>query len=181
MKRANFAVAITAGFITKSSAHGRITSPTARSAGPAMEAACGTQVCNNQASDSYGIIQSELQVAASQTDYNAAACDIWLCKGLKYADNTANVQTWTAGHPVDFQFDIRAPHTGTANVSIVNTATNTVIGDRLLYYPDFADNAKSIPANETSFSVTIPSDLRETCSTPGACIVQHYWNAASID
>jgi hypothetical protein len=146
-----------------------------------MEAACGQQVYNNQASDSYGNIQGELQVATTQFDYNAAECDIWLCKGFKYADNTANVQSWTAGQVVDFTFDVRAPHTGTANVSIVNTATNTIIGDMLLHYSDFADNAKTIPANETSFSITIPSDLGDTCATAGACVVQHWWNAASID
>ena len=91
------------------------------------------------------------------------------------------MQTWTAGQVVDFTFDVRAPHTGYANVSIVNTATNTVIGEQLLYYADFANNAKTIPANETSFSITIPSDLGSTCSTAGACVVQHFWTAASID
>jgi hypothetical protein len=170
-----------AGLLTTVSAHGLLTSPQPRLAGAAMEAACGTQVYNNQASDSYGNIQGELQVAASQTDYDAEACNIWLCKGYKYADNTANVQSWTAGQVVDFTFDVRAPHTGYANVSIVNTATNTIIGDQLLYYSDFADNSKTIPANETSFSITIPSDLGDTCSTAGACVLQHYWNAASID
>ncbi|KUJ21369.1 uncharacterized protein LY89DRAFT_681896 [Mollisia scopiformis] len=174
-------LATSAALITSVSAHGFLTSPQPRMPGSAMEAACGTQVYDNQASDNYGNIQGELQVAASQTDYNAAECDIWLCKGYKYADNTDNVQSWTAGQVVDMTFDIRAPHTGYANVSIVNTATNTIIGDMLLYYSDFADNAKTIPANETSFSITVPNDLGDTCSTAGACVLQHYWNAESID
>jgi predicted carbohydrate-binding protein with CBM5 and CBM33 domain len=181
MKYLSSVLVAAAGLITTVSAHGFITSPQARLAGPAMEAACGTQVYNQQASDNYGNIQGELQVAATQTDYNAAECNIWLCKGFKYADNTANVQSWTAGQVVDFTFDVRAPHTGYANVSIVNTATNMIIGDQLLYYSDFADNAKTIPANETSFSITIPSNLEDTCSMAGACVVQYYWNAASID
>ncbi|RDW69790.1 hypothetical protein BP6252_08810 [Coleophoma cylindrospora] len=181
MQYSSAILAAAAGLITTVSAHGMITSPTPRSAGTAMEAACGQQVYNNQASDSYGNIQGELQVAATQSDYNAAECEIWLCKGYKYADNTANVQTYTAGQVVPFTFDVRAPHTGTANVSIVNTATNTIIGDMLLYYSDFADNAFTIPANETSFSITIPSDLGSTCATAGACVIQHWWNAASID
>jgi predicted carbohydrate-binding protein with CBM5 and CBM33 domain len=181
MKYSSSILSTAAGIITTVSAHGFITSPQARLAGSAMEAACGTQVYDNQAADNYGNIQGELQVAATQTDYNAAECNIWLCKGYKYADNTANVQSWTAGQVVDFTFDVRAPHTGYANVSIVNTATNTIIGEQLLYYSDFADNAKTIPANETAFSITIPSDLGDTCSTAGACVVQHYWNAASID
>ena len=56
-------------------------------------------------------------------------------------------------------------------VSTVNTTTNSIIGDMLLVYSDFADNAKTIPANEMSFSITIPSDLGDTCSTTGACVV----------
>ncbi len=168
------------GLITTVSGHGLLTSPKPRLPGAAMEAACGQQVYNNQASDSYGNIQGELQVAATQTDYNAAECDIWLCKGYKYADNTANVQSYTAGQVVNFTFDIRAPHTGYANISIVDTASNTVIQE-LLYYSDFADNSKTIPANETSNSFIIPSDLGTQCSVAGACVIQHYWNAASID
>jgi predicted carbohydrate-binding protein with CBM5 and CBM33 domain len=58
--------------------HGFVTSPTARMPGSAMEAACGEQVKINQESDNYGNIQGELQVASSQSDYNAAKCDIWL-------------------------------------------------------------------------------------------------------
>lgn len=170
-----------AGMAATVSAHGFITSPQARMPGTAMTTACGQQVYYNQEGDNYGNIQGELQVAATQTDYDAAACDIWLCKGYKYSDNTANVQSYTAGQSVDIKFDIRAPHTGVANVSIVDTATNTVIGTPLASWDVFASNANSDYANETSFSITIPSDLGDSCSTAGACVIQHYWNAASID
>lgn len=122
-----------------------------------------------------------LQVAASQTDYNAAECNVWMCKGYKYADNTALIESYTAGQVVPFTFDVRAPHTGVANVSIVDTATNTVIGEPLISWDVFASNSVTIPANETSFSITIPSDLGDKCSTAGACIIHHFWNAASVD
>lgn len=181
MKYSTSIIAAGCGMVSTVASHGFLTSPQPRLAGDAMKAACGRQVFNNQASDSYGNIQGELQVAASQPDYDEEACNIWLCKGFKFADNTANVQTWTAGQTVEFKFDVRAPHTGYANVSIVNTATNTIIGDQLLVYSDFGDNSKTIPTNETSFSVTIPSDLGDTCSIAGACVLQHYWNAESID
>jgi hypothetical protein len=82
---------------------------------------------------------------------------------------------------VGFTFDVRAPHTIYANVWIVNIATNTVIGEYSLYYSDVTDNAKTIPANDTAFSITIPSGLGDTCSTANACVVQHYWNVPSID
>ncbi|ESZ96996.1 chitin binding protein [Sclerotinia borealis F-4128] len=169
-----------AGLISSASAHGRILTPTPRSPGAAMASACGTQVEGNQASDPNGNIQGMLQVAASQTDYDAAACNIWQCKGYKYADNTDKVQSWTAGEVVPFTFDVAAPHTGTANISIVDTASNTVI-KQLLYYSVFASTATGVTANETKFSVTIPEDLGTQCSTAGACIIQHWWDAASID
>ena len=169
-----------AGMAATVSGHVFITSPKARMPGSAMEAACGQQVYYNQEGDNYGNIQGMLQVAASQTDYNAAACRIWMCKGYKYADNTANVQKYTVGQVVPFTFDVRAPHTGVANVSVVRTSDNTVIGKPLISWDVFASNSAPIPSSETSFSVTIP-DVSSQCSTPGACILQHYWNAASID
>ncbi|KAI9648055.1 hypothetical protein NHQ30_002683 [Ciborinia camelliae] len=175
------AILLTAiGLISSVSAHGRILTPTPRSPGAAMASACGQQVEVNQASDPNGNIQGMLQVAASQSDYNAAACNIWQCKGYKYADNTAKVQSWTAGQVIPFTFDVAAPHTGTANVSIVETATNTVI-KQLAYWSVFASVATGVTANETSFSITIPEDIGSQCSTAGACVIQHWWNAASID
>ncbi len=179
MQYSSAILAFAAG-LTTVSAHGLLTSPKPRLAGDAFKAACGTQVYYNQASDSYGNIQGEQQVAASQSDVTAD-CNLWLCKGFLAADNTANVQSWTAGQVVDFTFDVRAPHAGTANVSIVNTATNTIIGSPLITYSDFGNNAYAIPANQTSFSITIPSDLGSTCATAGACVVQHFWDARSID
>ncbi|CAD6442136.1 1e31825c-585b-47cd-9acf-768d0dab139a [Sclerotinia trifoliorum] len=166
--------------ITSVSAHGRILSPTPRSPGPAMQSACGQQVEGNQASDPNGNIQGMLQVANSQKDYNAAECNIWQCKGYKFADNKDKVQSWTAGQVVPFQFDVAAPHTGTANVSIVSTADNKVL-KQLLYYDVFASTATGVKPNQTSFSITIPQDLGDQCTVAGACVVQHFWDARSID
>ncbi|TEY65930.1 hypothetical protein BOTCAL_0135g00180 [Botryotinia calthae] len=173
-------ILMAAGLITSVSAHGSILTPSPRVPGAAMASACGQQVEVNQASDHNGNIQGMLQVAASQSDYDAAACNIWQCKGYKYADNTDLVQSWTAGQVVPFTFNVAAPHTGTANVSIIDTAANTVI-KQLLYYDVFASTATGVTSNETSFSITIPDDLPSTCATPGGCVVQHWWDAASID
>ncbi|KAG4035156.1 hypothetical protein MFRU_002g05000 [Monilinia fructicola] len=169
-----------AGLISSVSAHGSILTPAPRVPGPAMAAACGQQVEVNQASDHNGNIQGMLQVAASQSDYNAAECQIWLCKGYKFADNTNKVQSYTGGQVVPFTFNVAAPHTGTANVSVVDTASNTVI-KQLAYWPTFASTATGVKANETSFSVTIPEDLGSKCAKAGDCVIQHWWNAASID
>lgn len=161
--------------------HGFVTSPNPRMPGAAMKAACGNQVEINQQSDNYGNIQGELQVAASQSDYNAAECDIWLCKGYKFADNKDNIYSYTAGQTIDFKVDIRAPHTGIANVSVVDTASNTVIGDPLIYWSVYASVATGVTANETSFSVTMPDNLGSQCATAGDCVLQWYWYAESID
>lgn len=170
-----------AGFVSSVAAHGFVTSPQARMPGDAFTAACGQQAHYNQAADNYGNIQGLLQVAATQSDFKASECEVWLCKAYKFADNTANVQSYTAGQSVDFKVDIRAPHTGTANVSIVDTASNTVIGQPLISWDVYASTASSIPTSETSFSVTIPSDLGSKCSEAGACVLQWFWDARSID
>lgn len=174
-------IAALAALISLVNGHGFVTSPTARMPGAAMKAACGDQVEVNQQSDNYGNIQGELQVASSQSDYNAEECDIWLCKGYKFADNKDNVYSYSAGETIDFTVDIRAPHTGVANVSVVDTASNTVIGDPLISWSVYASVATGVAPNNTDFSVTMPTDLGSQCSTAGACVLQWYWYAESID
>lgn len=170
-----------AGVIPLIHGHGFVTNPTARMPGSAMQAACGQQVETNQKSDNYGNVQGELQVANSQSDYDAGKCDIWLCKGYKFADNKENVYSYSAGQTVDFTVDIRAPHTGSANVSVVDTTSNSVIGSPLVSWDVYASVESTLPANNTEFSVTIPDDLGDQCSTAGACVLQWYWFAESID
>ncbi|GIK04721.1 hypothetical protein Aspvir_008815 [Aspergillus viridinutans] len=180
MKQTGTLVAL-AGLVSIVHGHGFVTSPKARMPGPAMKAACGNQVEINQQSDNYGNIQGELQVAKSQSDYNAEECDIWLCKGYKFADNKDNVYSYTAGQTVDFVVDIRAPHTGVANVSIVETARNIVIGNTLKSWTDYASTATGVTKDETNFSITIPDNLGSQCAQAGACVLQWYWYAESID
>ncbi|KAL4787439.1 hypothetical protein BJX76DRAFT_354152 [Aspergillus varians] len=181
MKQASSILAV-AGLVSLANAHGYITTPKPRLPGDAMSSACGQQVYNNQAADRAGNVQGELQVAASQSDYNEAACHIWLCKGYQFADNKANVQSYTAGESVDFVIDIVAPHTGVANVSVVDTSTNSVIGSPLKEWTsDYASTATGVTEDDTNFSVTIPEDLGSQCSEAGACVLQWYWYAESID
>ncbi|KAJ5126921.1 hypothetical protein N7448_007700 [Penicillium atrosanguineum] len=168
-------IAAFAGLISLVNGHGFVTSPTARMPGAAMKAACGDQVEVNQLSDNYGNIQGELQVAASQSDYNAEECDIWLCKGYKFADNKDNAR------PSTLLLPSTPPHTGVANVSVVDTASNTVIGDPLISWSVYASVSTGVAANNTDFSVTMPTDLGSKCSTAGSCVLQWYWYAESID
>lgn len=169
-------------FVAGVSAHGKILSPTPRPLGDAMKSACGAQVWNQMSSDPDGNIQTMAQVGSSQSDFDAASCHLWQCRGYQFDDATSSsIQSFTAGQSVDFSVQIAAPHTGVANVSVINLAENSVIGSALASWSEYASTASGVTANETSFSVTIPDDLPSTCSTAGGCALQWWWDARSID
>lgn len=164
------------------SAHGRVTSPTPRPLGDAMKAACGDQVWNMQSSDNNGNIQTMAQIGTSQSDFDAAKCHLWQCRGYQFDDATADsIQSFTAGQKVPFVVDIAAPHTGVANVSVVDLGANSVIGDALISWDSYASTATGVQPGDENFSVTIPSDLPDTCATKGGCALQWWWDARSID
>ncbi|KAH7921793.1 hypothetical protein BV22DRAFT_1106994 [Leucogyrophana mollusca] len=158
-------------------AHGVISSPPRRLPGAAFEAACGSQVYSIVDSDQFGNQQQEEQNFNSET---TSACQVYLCKGLLYADNESNLQKFSANQVVPIEIDIEAPHTGVANVSVVDTTTNTVLAGPLIYFNPAYSVSTPIPANQTSFSVTVP-DLGSSCSTAGVCVLQWWWDARSID
>lgn len=163
------------------SAHGRLTSPTPRPLGDAFKSACGAQVFSQVSSDSNGNIQTMAQVGTSQSDFDADACHLWQCRGYQFADATADsIQTFTAGQTIDFAVTVAAPHTGVANVSVINLAENTVIGQMASWDP-YASTATGVTDDETSFSGTLPTDLPDVCSTEGGCAIQWWWDAREID
>ncbi|EUC61017.1 chitin-binding domain protein [Rhizoctonia solani AG-3 Rhs1AP] len=159
--------------------HGLVTDPPIRQVGDAFKANCGEQMFYNIQSDAAGNIQQLNQLKASS--FSGTSCNLNLCKGLQFADvAAANIQSWTAGQVVPIKVDIRAPHTGTANVSIIDTASNTMIGSPLKVFESYASTSSPITADQTSFSVTIP-DLGSKCNTAGACVLQWWWDARSVD
>lgn len=164
------------------SAHGRVTSPTPRPLGDAMKSACGEQVWNMQSSDNNGNIQTMAQIGTSQSDFDATKCHLWQCRGYQFDDATADsIQSFTAGQKVPFVVDVAAPHTGVANVSVIDLAANSVIGDALISWDEYASTATGVKDSDENFSVTIPSDLPSTCATKGGCALQWWWDARSID
>ena len=68
-----------------------------RAVGAASFAACGSGVTNLIKADNTSHIKGLPEAAATNSAYNAAECNLWLCKGLQLADNKANVQKFTAG------------------------------------------------------------------------------------
>ncbi|KAI8721368.1 Chitin-binding type-4 domain-containing protein [Fusarium sp. LHS14.1] len=159
-------------------AHGFVRSPPPRKPGDAFKAACGEQPFYQQSSDINGNVQGIFQVVGTGAD--PAKCNLWLCKGFQADDNTENVQTYSLGQEIDFDVNIAAPHTGYANVSVVKTSSNTVIGEPLIEFSNYASNA-GVDANNTAFSVTLPSSLGGDCTTAGDCVLQWFWDAPDID
>ncbi|KAJ4268950.1 hypothetical protein NW762_003021 [Fusarium torreyae] len=159
-------------------AHGFIKSPTPRKPGNAYKTACGDQPWNQQSADINGNVQGIKQVVGS--DFDAASCNLWLCKGFQFADNKDNVQSYSLGEKIDFDINIAAPHTGYANVSVVKTSTDSIIGEPLIEFSNYASNG-GLDANNTAFSVTLPKSLGSDCTKAGDCVLQWFWDAPDID
>jgi len=176
MKSYTAAVAI-AGFASSVAAHGTITSPTPRMAGEGLKAACGDQVFNQQSSDGYGNVQGALQnLQGSHPD-----CRIWQCKGIPFED-AGEVFSYTAGQKIPMTIEIRAPHDGVANVSIVKISSDTIVGSPLIEFDKYALTSSPISAHPewSSFDITMP-DVSTECANAGDCVIQWWWDARSVD
>jgi hypothetical protein len=170
-----------AGMVAFTNAHGYFVSPKGRQPGSMYEKVCGQQAYYNMVGSINGNIQGLEQVVANQPDYHPTECHLWKCKGLRYADNTANVQHYSSGQTVALNFQIVAPHDGYANVSIVSLKDNKVITPNLKKWSKYALTSVPVPESQEKFSVKIPSTLGSQCASPGECVIQMYWNAPSID
>lgn len=154
--------------------HGKVLSPPARQAGQAFGKACGTQMLSVESSDRNGNIQNLRQNA--KADFNPVKCPLELCKGIPFADaKPADVQSFSAGQNVTIKVQITAPHTGLANMSVVDTKTNTIIGQPLIEFENYASTKTGVAKNNTDFSVTLPQTLPATCATAGDCVLQWWW------
>lgn len=158
-------------------AHGFLSSPPGRRPGDAYRATCGDQPFYQQSSDINGNIQGIQQVVGNGATED---CNLWLCKGFLLEDNPDQVQSYALGQTIDIAVNIAAPHTGYANVSVVKTSTNTMIGNPLIEFSNYASNA-GMAANNTAFSVTLPESLGGDCTAPGDCVLQWFWDAPDID
>ncbi|KAK0723328.1 hypothetical protein B0T26DRAFT_641460 [Lasiosphaeria miniovina] len=165
-----------AGLAAQAAAHGLVEKPATREPGTATAAACGKTMAKFYQSDNTSYPEALLRSnPKGLTDgYDAKKCNLWLCKGFQFADNTAQVQKYKAGDVVDLEVFIRIPHKGYANVSVVDTTTNTVIGPPLIAWADNYAATNRPPADQTKFSIKVP-DLGAKCTTPGVCVIQWYW------
>ncbi|KAL1891116.1 hypothetical protein Cpir12675_005124 [Ceratocystis pirilliformis] len=170
MKSAVFSIVSMASVVY---GHGRVMSPPSRAPGSAFEAACGQSMYNQMTSDPNGNIENMLQNKAAT--YDPTTCQLPLCRGYKFDDNKDNVQSYTAGQKIDFEVQIAAPHTGIANVSVVDTGSFSTIGEPLISWTNYASSQTGVAADNSVFSVELPSDLPSICGTAGNCVLQWWW------
>lgn len=153
----------------QASCHGLVTKPATRFAGNATGAVCGKTMETFFQMDNTSYPEALLRANPyGWPGYNPQKCNLWLCRGYQFADNTAHVESYRPGDVVDMEVWIRIPHKGYANVSVVDTAANEVIGKPLIAWTDYAATLDP-PRNQTHFSVTVP-ELGGKCTTPGACV-----------
>ncbi|GAW22382.1 hypothetical protein EKO27_g6194 [Xylaria grammica] len=160
--------------------HGYISTPAMRMPGESTTSACGKSVVADIVRDKTSHVEGLPELAAKDSGYKPAQCNLWLCRGVQFADNKANVQTYKPGQTVEIKIDLTIPHAGSANVSIVDTNTNTIIGPALLSWPSgYADERQfyghTLPANQTDFSIEIPTTLGSKCASAGDCVIQWWW------
>lgn len=123
---------LVAALATTVSAHGYVSSPPARQANNATTAACGSAVADSIRADNTSHVEGLPELAANDAGYHAASCDLWLCRGIQLDDNVANIQSYSPGQTVNIEIKLTIPHEGNANVSIVDTATNRIVGSPLV-------------------------------------------------
>jgi hypothetical protein len=172
-----------AAFTTRAYGHGLVTSPATRGPGNATAAVCGQTMVDFYRADNTSYPEHFFRTGGtSDPGYNPALCNMWLCKGFQWEDNTLQLMPVVPGTVIPIEVFIRIPHVGHANVSIVDTTTNTVVGEPLIEWPSgYADGAlfPNLPANQTSFNVTIP-ELSPRCTMPGTCVCHDFSQTSSF-
>ncbi|KAF8595321.1 hypothetical protein BDV93DRAFT_548133 [Ceratobasidium sp. AG-I] len=159
-------------FVTYVAGHGILTAPPPRAIGTAMTAACGAGPVAAQKTDAAGPIES--QIAKIGSDFNPAKCNLFLCRGHQFEDNTSKVQKYAPGQVVNVVLNIINHHpSGYANVSVIDSATNKAIGSPLIAWDPYF-TGYPYPKDQENFNVTIPQ-LNGKCTVAGECVLQYHW------
>ncbi|KAB5570103.1 hypothetical protein GE09DRAFT_1054998 [Coniochaeta sp. 2T2.1] len=156
--------------------HGYLTHPPPRQPGPSTLSACGSPIYSAITRDLTSHIEGlpELSTLPDSGFTNSTLCNLWLCRGLQYADNLNQTQLWRTGEVVKVKVKITIPHDGMANVSVVDTRRNEVVGEMLKVWEAGYANEKEffegrMPRDVTEFEVTLPKGLEGRCRGGGDC------------
>ncbi|KAI1196762.1 hypothetical protein F5X97DRAFT_325161 [Nemania serpens] len=151
--------------------HAVMQSPVPRGTGSKQVERCGKLVTAVLERDLAGPIENAMKSVDS-----TYKCNAYLCRGYQYEDNQDNVRAVKAGDVLTFHIDLVAGHhPGYANVSVVDLASNKIIGNELVSWSNWPDSTSGPPRNDTDFKVTIPNTLSKACNTGGKCAIQWYW------
>ncbi|KAK5651982.1 hypothetical protein OQA88_11525 [Cercophora sp. LCS_1] len=161
---------------TSVASHGLVTKPATRTPSSLTAAACGNTLVTFYKADNTSYPEALLRAnPRGLTDgYDPAKCNLYLCKGFQFGDNKENVKAYKPGDVVDLEVWIRIAHRGYANVSVVDTGSNKVIGEPLKVWGDGYAASTSPPSDQVKFSVKVP-ELGGKCTTAGECVIQWYW------
>lgn len=151
--------------------HGLVTKPATRQPGDATSAACGKTMATFYQIDNTSYPEALLRANPKglSDGYDAKKCNLWLCRGYQFGDNAKAVQSYKAGDVVDIEVFIRIAHKGYANVSVVDTTTNTVVGSPLVVWKDGYAASTNPPKDQVQFSVKVP-EVGGRCATAGVCV-----------
>lgn len=162
-------------------AHGTIRTPVVRQPGKAFAKACTDAVYNTAVKEDLqraGPIEVWEIVGSGQNGWNAGACNIYQCKGLKLEDNLDSVQMYEPGQVVEMRAEVLAHHPdGWANVSVIDLKSNKIIGQPLKLWDEYDLPQEPVPEDNYKWTVKIP-DLKNVCKQPGDCAIQWYWYSA---
>ncbi|KAK1828319.1 hypothetical protein QBC39DRAFT_289774 [Podospora conica] len=160
------------------SAHGLVSSPAfTRQPGAATAAVCGTTMVKFYQADGTSYPEALMRANPNglHDGYDSTKCNLHLCKGFQFGDvPAANVQTYAAGTEVAMEVKVRIAHTGYANVSVVDTGRNAVIGEMLKVWESGYAASTTLPGDQGKFSVKVP-ELGGRCVEAGACVLQWHW------
>ncbi|KAJ8121884.1 hypothetical protein ONZ43_g1780 [Nemania bipapillata] len=125
--------------------HAVMQTPVPRGTGPKQVERCGAIVTAVLQRDLAGPIENAM--SAADANYK---CNAYLCRGYQYEDNEDNVHAVKAGDVLTFHIDLVAGHhPGYANVSVVDLASNKIIGDELVSWANWPDSTSGPPRNDS--------------------------------
>lgn len=100
-------------------AHGLVQSPATRQPGNVTAAACGKTMVDFYKADGTSYPEALFRAnPGGLKGFDPQRCNLYLCKGYQFGDNTASVQAYAAGQEVDYKVWIRIPHAGVSNLFV---------------------------------------------------------------
>lgn len=160
-----------AALVATVAAQGGITSPQIRKAGDHFKDACGDNAYKALKGDPNHPTKDLTSAAHGDPTYNSTSCNFSLCNGIPFKDNEANVVKLCPGKQVPVKYDVKTAQPGSADMSIIDTTTNKVIGQPLKKFDSFGKDT-----GVQSWNIDMV-DTQDKCSKPGDCVLQFVWKS----